>query len=408
MAKPASNQSHVPQMAAPTPTTAPAKPFIKGPEASKMVDLSTWQTPLSPKFEADKSSWRAISTADYNASEQAAMRHLSIPSLMAFQPASFQSVGWPTHVRDDEELARYADHNFEAEVPAMYHQDAEFAPVGFVNAFTPIEAELAANLRETVADFTARRFGRAVKPMTNLMVQFGPYRCMEALSKSYGRKLDVFEPGPGAGFLGALLAQNGYTYASYDVTQSLYLWQSHLLDAATGGGFTELAHSDNLSNVDRTAVLHLPWWMFALQLGTTPLRYDLVYSNSNLGEMTAVAFRQLILYSKLLLQDSEVGAFTFFSSGMTRYQTLETIDAGLKAEGFVPVMSEPFHCYQLQGRDPKPILDAFEGGIPHIGGSRADATLDANEVFRTPVSEAPVDMELTRWFHGWKAPTSEE
>ncbi len=333
---------------------------------------------------------------------------LSIPALMAFQPASFQSVGWPTHVHSDEELVRYADHNFEAEVPGMYLPDAEFAPVGFVNRFTKDEANLATQLRETVAEFTASRFGRAVMPMTNLMVQFGPYRCMEALSAQYGRKLDIFEPGPGAGYLGALLAQNGYTYASYDVTQSLYLWQGHLLDATAGENFVELAGNPNLAKIDRKAVIHLPWWIFALQLETTPLRYDLVYSNSNLGEMTSVAFRQLILYAKLLLAESEVGAFTFFSSGMTRYQTLETIDAGLRAHGFKKVMDAPFHCYQLEGRDPAPILKAFQNGIPHIGGTRADATLTANDVFKTPKSKAPIDTQLTRWFHGWQAPLSED
>ena len=54
---------------------------------------------------------------------------------MAFQPASFQSVSWPTCVQSDEELVRYADHNFEAEVPALYDKGAEFEPVGYVNAF---------------------------------------------------------------------------------------------------------------------------------------------------------------------------------------------------------------------------------------------------------------------------------
>ena len=58
-------------------------------------------------------------------------------------------------------------------------------------------------LRDQVAALTAKRFGRAVRPMTNLMVQLGPFRCLEALTAEYGRKISVFEPGPGAGYLGA-------------------------------------------------------------------------------------------------------------------------------------------------------------------------------------------------------------
>ena len=67
-------------------------------------------------------------------------------------------------------------------------------------------------------------------------------------------------------------------------------------------------------------------------------------------------------------------------------------------------MEIPFHCYQLHGRDPTPILHAFQNGIPFIGGSEEDATLDANAVFATPEVEAPIDTELTKWFHGWNPP----
>ncbi|MEK9568194.1 MAG: hypothetical protein VW124_04270 [Paracoccaceae bacterium] len=382
----------------------PKVTFIKGPEAPTIVDMSSWQRPLHQNYSLDRSNWRAIQLADYENAEAEALRFLSIPALMAFKPASFQSVGWPTHVQCDEELVRYADHNFEAEVPELYYKGAEFAPIGYINAFSLQEAKLVNALRDQVAALTAERFGRSIRPMTNLMVQLGPFRCLEALTAEYGRKISVFEPGPGAGYLGALLAQNGYSYCSYDVTQSLYLWQSHLLDIATKGNFTELAGETDLSGIDRTSVLHMPWWIFALQVGQTPLRYDLVYSNSNLGEMTPIAFKQLMIYSKHVLADSEIGAFAFFSSGMTRYQTLESIDLGLRENGFVQIMEEPFYCYQLYGRDPAPILNAFKNGIPFIGGSKEDATLDANAVFATPEADAPIDTELSKLFHGWKPP----
>ncbi|MEP0067912.1 hypothetical protein [Pyruvatibacter sp.] len=350
--------------------------------------------------------WRAISTADYDAAETAALPQLSIPTMMGFQPAAFQSVNWPTNVRTDAELVRYVDHNFEAETKLMYEPQAEFAPVGFYNGFTETEAAMATQMRDKIAKMTAERFGRAVRPMSNLMVQFGPYRCMEALSAAYGRKLSIIEPGPGAGYLGALLAQAGYSYASYDVTQALYLWQSHLLDVTAEGAFTELAHKDADLTVDRSSVIHMPWWMFAQQFDDTPLRYDLVYSNSNLGEMNSMAFRQLMLFAKSAMQDSEVAAFTFFSPGMPRFHTIESVDAELQAFGFVPVMTSPFYCYQLAGRDPSKITEAFKDGIPHIGGTRAEATLDVNSVFATSQEEAPLDVRLTRWFHGWDAPVS--
>lgn len=379
--------------------------WVRHPHPPQYVDLSHWHHKLPDR--TNNKEIHVITADEYNSAEAKALRTLSIPSLMAFQPATFQSVGFPTNVFSDDELVRYADHNFEAEVPKMYLPDAEFTPIGFVNAFTPSEAALAKCLRDIVADMTRDQFGRPVKPMTNLMVQFGPYRCMESLSKVFGRKLAVFEPGPGAGYLGALLALNGYTYASFDVTQSLYLWQSHLLNAVTGGAFNELVRPENQSYVNRMSVMHMPWWLFAHQNESTPLRYDVIYSNSNLGEMTKVSFHQLLNFSRIALRDSEVAIFTFFSTGMTRFNSLETIDADLAEFGFYRIMSEPFHCYQLTGRDPSLVRKAFAHGIPHIGEDDEEPNLEANTVFSTRRSEAPLDIELTQLFHKWKAPLTD-
>jgi len=230
---------------------------------------------------------------------------------------------------------------------------------------------------------------------------------MEALSNIIGRQPAVFEPGPGAGYLGALLALNGYTYTSYDVTQSLYLWQSHLLDAVTESAFNELVRPESQCNVDRMSVSHMPWWLFAHQNKTTPLRYDVIYSNSNLGEMTKVSFRQLLNFSQTALRDSELGIFTFFSTGMTQFNTLESIHSDLVEFGFHQIMSEPFQCYQLAGRDPSLVRNAFAHGIPHIGGKNEEPVLEANSVFATPYSEAPLDVELTQLIHKWNAPLTD-
>ena len=286
--------------------------WTRYPAPPRRIDLSRLgDIPSFPK-EGGVNSVQGLSVDAYDTAEVEALKSVSIPSMMAFQPAAFQSVGYPVRVRTGAELLRYADHNFEAEVPGLYARGATFAPIGFVNAFTPSEAELIGRLRDVVAEMTEARFGRSVRPMTNLMVQLGPFRCIEALSEVYERRLAVFEPGPGVGYLGALLVQSGYSYSSYDVTQALYLWQSHLLDAVTHGNVVELANPNARADVDRLGVLHLPWWLFAHQMGDTQLRYDIVYSNSNLGEMTAIALRHLLLFSKTALRDSEVGCVNVF------------------------------------------------------------------------------------------------
>ena len=101
--------------------------FVKRPESPKIVDLSGWKRPLNSGHLTDR---RLRVTAEIIKSRERLLRLLSIPALMAFQPArSSLLMAHPREVY--EEPVRYADHNFEAEVPALYQEGAEFTPVGF-------------------------------------------------------------------------------------------------------------------------------------------------------------------------------------------------------------------------------------------------------------------------------------
>src|SRR5262245_35179944 len=77
-----------------------------------------------------------LSVQHYDAAEARALVDVSIPAMMAFRPVTFHQVGWPTRVTVEAELARYVDHNFEAEVPSLFKPNAKFAPIGYRNAFT--------------------------------------------------------------------------------------------------------------------------------------------------------------------------------------------------------------------------------------------------------------------------------
>lgn len=346
-----------------------------------------------------------VTVAEYDRAEGDAQTELPVPVLMAFRPVTFQSVGFPVRIARERELLRYVDHNFEAEVPGLYKPGATFAPVGYVNAFTLDEAALIQRVRDIVADLTGHRFGRRIRPMTNLLVQMGPYRVMEAFAASYGiGKLSVFEAGPGLAYLGALLALQGHRYACYDVTQSLYLWQGHLLSAVAGEEFLEFAHPENVDHLGRARVAHVPWWVFAGQLAGTTMRCDIVYSNSNLGEMSLISLKHLLHISRHMLSESPVGAFVYFSTGMLAQNTKEGLETEFRQFGFVKAMETPFVCYVLEGRDPGRWLEAFRDGIPFYNPAGSDKRSDARTVVATPRAEAPLDVQLTQWCFGWDAP----
>jgi hypothetical protein len=341
----------------------------------------------------------------YDAVERDASRHLPVPILMAFRPVTYQAVGFPVHVSDESELLRYADHNFEHELAGFFRPGATFAPIAYVNAFTPDERDLFNQVRERVVAMTANRFGRPVRPVGNLMVQMGPFRIMHEIARVTDTpQLRVFEAGPGIGYLGALLALTGHRYTSFDVTQSLYLWQNRLLEAVAGADFVETAYQVDIPALAEARVAHLPWWQFTQLLASCPLRADILYSNSNLGEMSLLALKYLLHIGRALLADSKIGLFMYMSTGMLAQSTAESLAVEFQQFGYVKVCDTPFVAYTLGERDVSAILEAFRRGVPHIAPSGAPATLSASEVMALKRAEAPVDWHITAWNYGWQVP----
>ncbi len=345
----------------------------------------------------------ALEPAAYDECEQAALARFPVPVLMAYRPVTFQQVGYPIRVAREAELLRYVDHNFEAEVPGLFQPGAVFPPAAYVNAFTPDERDLLGTVRDRVASLTAQRFGRTVRPVTNLMVQMGPFRIMHAIARAFDRdRLRVFEPGPGAGYLGALLSLAGHDYSSFDVTQSLYLWQNRLLDAIAGQEFVETAGKVHPSFAGR--VVHLPWWQYADLLWNCPIKVDVVYSNSNLGEMSLLALRHVLHISRAMLAQSEIGLFMYLSTGMLAQNTAEGLAAEFARFGYKKLCDGPFVGYVLGDRRPSRLLAPFRHGIPHYAPSGAAPSLNANQVMALSRAEAPLDADLCAWNYGWQPP----
>jgi hypothetical protein len=349
-----------------------------------------------------------LTVEHYDNAEAEARLELSIPHFMAFRPVAFESVGWPTRISQEAELLRYVDHNFEAEVPGLYKSGAVFDPIGYRNLFSLDEQTLISEIRTRVADLTERSFGRRVRPMTNLLVQTGPFRAIQQLASALGRKqLTVFEVGPGAGYLGAMLAHAGHRYLSYDVAQSLYLWQSRLLQAVAGPDFVELAGLDDdaAEQALRVArVVHLPWWTYIKMLEATPVRADVIYSNSNLSEMTNVALRHVLHISRCMLADSPSGIFCFFSKGMPSQTPHDQIDGVFKQHGYYKVFDSPFEAFTIRPEAVSTLASAFKRGLQLYNPSGRKETVDAAAVVPVRRAEAPLDLDLTVRFHGWKPP----
>src|SRR5262249_16311114 len=150
------------------------------------------------------------------------------------------------------------------------------------------------------------------------------------------QSLSIFEIGPGSGYLGAMLVEQGHGYAAMDNTQALYLLQSRLLEETAPNEFSDWARpSANGRAIAR--VTHLPCWEFVRLGRSCPFKADVVISNANLGEMREDAVRFILAMAKRMLAGSDVGMLLFTSIGDPRGTSPSTLDGVLKETGFTQV-----------------------------------------------------------------------
>jgi len=360
------------------------------------------------KLEVEFTNRPILSVENYDKAERQAIKGLSVPHLMAFTPVSYQLVGWPHRIQEQGELARFADHNFEAEIAGLFQPGAKFDPVGYRNSFSQDETELIANVRDTVRQFTEDWFGRRVAPISNILVQMGPFRMMEQFKRLYGKpNLSVFEVGPGAGYLGAFLSVTGHRYSSYDIAQSYYLWQSCLMQATGGKDFVEFATVEGMPSpaiISEARISHVPWWQYASFIGAPPVKADIVYSNSNLSEMSRVSLRMVLQTSRMMLKDSDIGVFAFFSKGMPAQTPHDQMDAEFEMFGYHKVFEAPFYAYTTTPEQIERVRAAFANGIDDYDPSGRGGSYSANEATALRRDEAPLDCHLTQWYYGWQPP----
>lgn len=194
-----------------------------------------------------------LSITEYDRLEQAALRTASYPVIRAFSPTHFHLNGFPTRVRDEAELRRYAD--------AMGELDSRSAI--WDRKFSNYEAEVILWLAKQVAAITD------IDPFISLFGPISMWRGIEQIAS--GQKLKILDVGSGLGYLDMYLSRAGHWVWAVEVTQALYLWESWLFEG---------------SNIEQ-----VPWWDYAKWHEYSDLRFDLVVCDAALGEMDSWAAR---------------------------------------------------------------------------------------------------------------------
>jgi hypothetical protein len=79
-------------------------------------------------------------------------------------------------------------------------------------------------------------------------------------------------------------------------------------------------------------------------LGGTDVRVDVVYSNSNLGEISRVALRHILQISRQMLSGSEIGLFCYVSKGSPTQMSHEDVDEDFRIFGYHRVLEKTILC----------------------------------------------------------------
>jgi hypothetical protein len=321
-----------------------------------------------------------LTIQEYDAAEQEAKCGLSFTELMAFSPRTFENLGFPHRVQDERELVRYADWNRDAE-NQEYFKPAHFMSGPAVwTEYTLDEVAAMDRVRDQAVEVT-RKLGRAIRPLCGPFAQLGLFRILCAITANNLSSLRVFEVGPGTGYLGALLINNGVGFYSFtDNAQALFLWQSRML--------AEVGRLES----------GIPWWQFVRGENLSPV--DVVISNANLAEMTPSALKIVAHRARHMLGGSVIGLLLFTNVGYQSQNTNEGVMSALGNAGFRCVFDRLFRGYIVDGHQLPFDVGPLQTEIPLYNPSGRAERVSGIEAVQIPDDKRPLDLDITKVLEG--------
>ena len=143
--------------------------------------------------------------------------------------------------------------------------------------------------------------------------------------------LRILEIGPGSGYLGMLMANDGHQYFAMDAAQALYLYQEKLWSDIYGADYFD--YSESSSRPDNAKVTHIPWWRFA-NLSIPIPDVDIVTINHALCEMHPTAVKTIFVRLYAAWGDNDKKLVLAESWGYDYFKRKETMLADIRAKNF--------------------------------------------------------------------------
>ena len=222
----------------------------------------------------------------YNQAERAGRATVSNRAIESFSLEVFNTLGYPCRIDDESELWRYHD----------VMQEGRFKEnLRLIGKYSEHEFDLVTKTANQILGFSERHLPIRNSGKHALTRSLYQYQLLMK-HRPHDGPLRILEIGPGSGYLGMLLANDGHQYFAMDAAQAFYLYQKKLWSDIYGADYFD--YSESSSRPDTAKVTHIPWWQFA-NLSIPIPDVDVVTVNHALAEMHPQAVKTIFarLYS---------------------------------------------------------------------------------------------------------------
>ncbi len=257
----------------------------------------------------------------YNQAERAGRATVSNRAIEAFSLELWNTIGYPFKVDSESELWRYHD--------SM--QDGRFKQnLQLIGKYSEHEFDLITKTAKQILGFSERHLPIRNSGKHALTRSLYQYQLLMK-HRPHDGPLRLLEIGPGSGYLGMLLANDGHQYFAMDAAQAFYLYQKKLWSDIYGADYFD--YSESSSRPDTAKVTHIPWWQFA-NLSIPIPNVDVVTINHALTEMHPQAVKTIFARLYSAWGDTDKKLVVAEGLGYDYFNRKQAMFADIRTEGF--------------------------------------------------------------------------
>ena len=269
----------------------------------------------------------------YNQAERAGRATVSNRAIESFSLEVFDTLGYPCRIDDESELWRYHD----------VMQEGRFKEnLRLIGKYSEHEFDLVTKTANQILGFSERHLPIRNSGKHALTRSLYQYQLLMK-HRPHGRPLRILEIGPGSGYLGMLLANDGHQYFAMDAAQAFYLYQKKIWSDIYGADYFD--YSESSSRPDTTKATHIPWWQFA-NLSIPIPDVDVVTINHALAEMHPQAVKTIFARLYSAWGDTDKKLVLAESLGYDYFKLKQAMFTDIRTESFTVNRSSGFTIFR--------------------------------------------------------------